>query len=59
MLEMNKKGKFALPKTPQKKIFTRQKTPKVYAMNTTAYIAKTSFVMKCKSILDGVIDIIE
>lgn len=59
MLEMNKKGKFTLSKISQQKIFTRQKTPKVYAMNTTAYIANTSFVMKCKSLLDGVIDIIE
>ena len=59
MLEKNKKGIFNLSKIPQKKIFNRQKTPKVYAINTTAYIAKTSFVMKCKNLLEGTIDIQE
>jgi len=60
MLEKNKKGKFRVPKKIGKQnIFTRQKSPKVYSMNTVAYVAKTSFILRKRSILEGKIGIQE
>ena len=53
MLERNKKGKFVVPKTIHKQIFVRQKSPKVYSINTVAYVAKVPFIIKTKNLLNG------
>jgi len=57
MLEINKKNFFTLSKNKKKKIFIRQKTPNVYSINTVGYIASASYVMKCKSLFDGKIEV--
>ena len=46
-------------KIGKQNIFTRQKSPKVYSMNTVAYVAKTSFILRKRSILEGKIGIQE
>lgn len=40
-----------------KRIFNRQDAPKVYDLNTVAFVSKPQFILKCKSIFDGNVDI--
>ena len=40
-----------------RRIFNRQDAPKVYDLNTVAFVSKPKFILKCKSIFDGNVDI--
>ena len=40
-----------------KRIFNRQDAPKVYDLNTVAFVSKPKFILNCKSIFDGKVDI--
>ena len=40
-----------------KRIFNRQDAPKVFDLNTVAFVAKPKFILSCKSIFDGNVDI--
>ena len=40
-----------------KRIFNRQDAPKVYDLNTVAFVSKPEFILKCKNIFDGNVDI--
>ena len=40
-----------------KRIFNRQDAPKVYDLNTVAFVSKPKFILNCKSIFDGRVDI--
>ena len=40
-----------------KRIFNRQEAPKVYDLNTVAFVSKPSFILKCNSIFEGNVEI--
>ena len=40
-----------------KRIFNRQEAPKVFDLNTVAFVTKPNFILNCKSIFDGNVDI--
>lgn len=40
-----------------RRIFNRQEAPKAYDLNTVAFVSKPKFILKCKSIFDGNVDI--
>ena len=40
-----------------KRIFNRQDAPKVFDLNTVAFVTKPNFILNCKSIFDGNVDI--
>lgn len=40
-----------------RRISNRQEAPKAYDLNTVAFVSKPKFILKCKSIFDGNVDI--
>ena len=48
----NKKNKVQLLKNEKKKIYSRQKAPKVYEMNASIYIFKRNFILNNKNIIN-------
>ena len=52
MVKINKRNLNLINKT-KKKIFTRQKSPKVYDVTTVAYVMSTTFIKEKNSIFDG------
>lgn len=40
-----------------KRIFNRQDAPKVFDLNTVAFVTKPNFILNCNSIFDGNVDI--
>lgn len=52
-----KKNKFYDVVISGKRIFNRQQAPKYFDLNTVAFVAKPSYILKCNSIFDGNVDI--
>jgi CMP-N-acetylneuraminic acid synthetase len=52
MVQINKSNLNLINRT-KKKIFTRQKSPKVYDVTTVAYVMSTKFIKEKNSIFDG------
>ena len=52
MVQINKRN-LNLINNAKKKIFTRQKSPKVYDVTTVAYVMSTKFIKEKNSIFDG------
>ncbi len=52
MVQINKRN-LNLINNAKKKIFTRQKSPKVYDVTTVAYVMSTKFIREKNSIFDG------
>lgn len=52
-----KKNKFYDIVISGKRIFNRQQAPKYFDLNTVAFVTRPSYILKCKSIFDGNVDI--
>ena len=59
MIERKKNGNYSLCKINKTHIFNRQSSPKVFSMNTVAYVAKPSFIKNKNNIFDGKVGICE
>ena len=59
MIEQKKNGSYNLCKINKTHIFNRQFSPKVFSMNTVAYVAKPSFIKNKNNIFDGKVGICE
>lgn len=59
MVEKTKSGNFKLIKNSGNYIFNRQKSPKVFSMNTIAYVCSPKYIEKKRNIFDGKVGVCE
>ena len=57
MRKRKKNGYYSLVNNSKKKIFSRQKAPKVYDLTTIAYVTKPDYIRRSNSIFQGKLDI--
>lgn len=57
MIKRKKNGYYSLVNNSKKKIFSRQKAPKVYDLTTIAYVTKPDYIRRSNSIFQGKLDI--
>ena len=53
MLEKNSYGNYIRPKKLKRNIFVRQDCPKVFSMNTVAYVVNPNFILKKNNMFEG------
>jgi N-acylneuraminate cytidylyltransferase len=59
MVELGADGFAYISKKPEKIVFRRQDTPKVFDMTTVLYTSKTDFVLNASGVFDGRVKTLE